>query len=89
MKPEQKKLLRDALVAALVTMAPLSLPLATLQGAAKAAGFSLSEADLLREMDYLVKSGMASVKTERLSAGVTRWEATAEAVNYAEAEGIA
>lgn len=89
MKPEQKKLLRDALVAALVTMAPLSLPLATLQGTAKAAGFTIADADLLREMDYLVKSGIAATKSERLSAGVTRWEATAEAVNYAEAEGIA
>lgn len=88
MTPEQKKLLRDALLAALVTASPMSLPLATLLGASRAAGFSLSGDELLREMAYLEGSGMAAAKSARLSAGVKRWEGTAEATNYCEAEGL-
>lgn len=90
MTPEQKQLLRDALVAALVASAPYSLPLATLKGAAMAAGFKLTDAEVEQHLDYLTKSGMASLSTARsLSAGVQRWETTADGVNYCEANDLA
>ena len=88
MTAEQKKLLRDALVAALVAAAPLSLPLATLKNAAKAAGFRVDDDELAQHLHYLTGKNLALVKPEALSAGVKRWEATAEAVDYAEAEGL-
>jgi hypothetical protein len=88
MNAEQKKLLRDALLAALVTMAPLSLPLATLRNAARAAGFRLEEEELARELDYLVGKGLVIEKAEELSAGATRWKATSAAVDYCEKEGL-
>lgn len=88
MNAEQKKLLRDALLAALVTMAPLSLPAATLKNAARAAGFRLEDDELARELDYLAGKGLAEEKTEELSAGAKRWKATAAAVDYCEREGL-
>lgn len=82
-------MLRDALVAALVVSSPLSLPLGTLRMTAKAAGFNVDDATLAANIDYLVKKGLAQVKEapKKLSA-VVRWEATAEAVDYCEAEGL-
>ncbi|MEO5914851.1 MAG: hypothetical protein ABIS50_11500 [Luteolibacter sp.] len=89
MTAEQKQILRDALLAALVVSAPLSLPLATLLATAKAAGFRLTNEELEQHLDYLVKRGFARLPVGRtLSAGVKRWESTAEAVDYCEAEGL-
>ena len=88
MTAEQKKLLRDALMAALVTANPLTLPIGTLRNAAKAAGFKVEDAVLEGHLEYLVDSGLLQVKTERLSKGVVRWKATAEGVDYAEGEGL-
>lgn len=88
MNAEQKKLLRDALLAALVTMAPLSLPIATLKNAAKAAGFRLDDDELARELDYLSGKGLAAEKAEELSAAAKRWKATAAAVDYCERENL-
>jgi len=89
MTPEQRKLLRDALVTALVTMgSQIGLNLATLKGAARAAGFVLDDEALAREIDYIVKRGLAELKPVKLSAGVQRWTCTADAVEYCEAEGL-
>ena len=88
MTPEQKQMLRDALLAALVVSSPLSLPFATLRMTARAAGFSIDDTDLARHLDYLVKSNLAETKTERLSAGVTRWQSTAAGVDYCEGAGL-
>ena len=88
MTPDQKKMLRDALLAALVISAPLSLPFARLKAAAKAMAFELPDDELAREIDYLVKSGLVTVKAETLSAGAKRYESTAKATDYCESEGI-
>jgi hypothetical protein len=88
MTPEQKKLLRDALLATLVTAAPISLPIGTLRNAARAAGFSLSDTEVEAHLDYLVDLDMATVTKERLSAGVRRWKAGAAGVEYCEGEGL-
>lgn len=89
MNPEQKQILRDALLAALVVSAPISLPLATLAATARAAGFRLTPDEVEREIDYLVKRGFAKIPDGRkLSAGVKRWESTADAVDYCEAEWL-
>jgi DNA-binding MarR family transcriptional regulator len=89
MTAEQNQMLRDALVAALVVSAPISLPLGTLRMTAKAAGFMVDDATLSGHIDYLVKKGLVRVKEapKKLSA-VVRWESTAEAVDYCEAEGL-
>jgi hypothetical protein len=89
MTAEQKKLLRDALIASLVAAAPVSLPLSTLMGAAKSAGFVIDAATLEAHLGYIVGKGLAEIRTERLSAGVKRWAVTSDGVDYAEAEGIA
>lgn len=88
MNAEQKEILRDALLAALVTMAPMSLPMATLQGTARAAGFKLDDAELAREIGYLVGKGMAEESAAKLSAGAKRWKSTAAAVDYCEEKGL-
>lgn len=88
MNAEQKKLLRDALLAALVTASPLTLPLGTLLNVAKAAGFKVEDTELEAHLDYLFESGFAVIKKERVSAGVKRWKATATAVDYCEEEGL-
>lgn len=89
MTAEQKQMLRDALVAALVVSFPISLPLGTLRMTAKAAGFVVDDETLLGHIDYLVKKDLVRVKEapKKLSA-VVRWESTAEAVDYCEAEGL-
>lgn len=89
MKAEQKKLLRDALVASLVAAAPVSLPLATLMGAARSAGFRIDEDELEAHLGYIEGKGLTRVTRETLSAGVRRWEATSDGVDYAESEGLA
>lgn len=89
MNPEQRKLLRDALVTALVTMGShIGLNLAVLKGAARAAGFVLDDEALARELDYIVKRGLAEEKSVKLSAGARRWISTADGVEYAESEGL-
>jgi len=88
MTPEQRKILRDALVKALVALAPLSISADTLKGTAKAAGFLLDDAALDREIDYICQRGLATEKSVKLSAGVRRWKATADAIEYCEAEGL-
>lgn len=89
MNPEQKKLLRDALVAALVAANPVSLPLETLRGAARSAGFSIDATTVEAEMHYLIGKGLAEPRSEELSAGVKRWIVTSAGVDYAEREGLA
>ncbi len=89
MTPEQKKLLRDALLAALVSTAPGTLPFAGLKAAARNMGFkTISDEDLSREMDYLVKRGMVACTPDPMSKAVMRYESTAEATDYCEAEGL-
>lgn len=88
MKAEQKKLLRDALVASLVAADPRSLPLATCRWAANNAGFSIDEDEVERELSYLVKSGLAALVEVRVSKGMKRWEATGAGVDYAESENL-
>ena len=88
MTPEQKELLRDALVTALVLQSPLSLPVGTLQGVARAAGFRIDAEELDREIQYLVEKGMAEKMPVKLSAGVKRWKSTAAAVDYCEEKGL-
>ena len=89
MTPEQKQMLRDSLLAALVVSSPLSLPLGTLQMKARAAGFIIDLATLESHIDYLVEKGLAQMNRGELSAAVRRWKATAAATDYCEANGLA
>jgi hypothetical protein len=88
MNPEQKQMLRDSLLAAMVVSIPLSLPLGTLRMTARAAGFGLDDDALEAHVDYLVEKGLAQMNRNELSAGVRRWKATAAAVDYCEANGL-
>lgn len=89
MTPEQKKMLRDALLAALVATAPGTLPFAGLRAAARAMGFAaLPDGELAREIDYLIKRGLATSAPDPISAAVTRYSATAAATDYCETEGL-
>lgn len=89
MNPTQKQILRDALVAALVDVLPISLPFATLEQYAEGAGFKISAEVLEGELDYLVGKKLAELGTEPLSAGARRWKATATARDYCEGRGLA
>jgi len=88
LRPEQKKMLRDSLVAALAVPPAVSLPLATLLLAARAAGFHLTGEELLPHLKYLCGLGLAREQEEKLSAAVKRWEITAEGTEFAEREGL-
>ena len=88
MNAEQKKLLRDALLAALAALAPLSAPLATLRNAARAAGFALDEKGVSAEMDYLVGKGLAEERREELSVAAVRWKLTSAGTDYCERESL-
>ena len=88
MNPEQKQMLRDSLLAALVVSSPLSLPLGTLKMTARAAGFKIEDATLEAHVDYLVEKGLAQMARNELSAGVRRWKATGAATDYCEANGL-
>jgi hypothetical protein len=88
MNAEQKKLLRDALLAALAALAPLSAPLVTLRNAARAAGFALAEEDVAREMDYLEGKGLVEERREELSAAAKRWKLTSDGTDYCERENL-
>lgn len=88
MSPEQKQLLRDALLTGLVDALPFSLPLATLRGIAKAAGFEMDALPLTAQLEYLTGKALVEVSRSDLSAGVQRWKATAAAVEYCEANHL-
>lgn len=88
MNAAQKQMLRDALVAGLVTSGSVGLPLPTLKQVARAAGFRLDDAELDAHIHYLCGKGFAVEKSAVLSAASKRWEATAAAVEYCEAEGL-
>jgi hypothetical protein len=88
MSPEQKKLLRDALLAALVVTAPLTMPYARLKAAAREMGFRPEDAELEREIDYLHKRGFLTITADPMSAGIRRYGSTAAATDYCEAEGL-
>jgi len=88
MSPEQRKLLRDALMRALLTLAPLGVSFDTLKGTAKAAGFAIGDDALNREIDYIVKRGLAEPVKVKLSSAALRWTTTADGVEYCEDEGL-
>jgi hypothetical protein len=48
----------------------------------------LRDALVEAHLHYLTGKELAALKSAPLSAGVKRWEATAAAVEYAEAEGL-
>ena len=84
MSPEQKEMLRDALLASLAVSFPLSLPLATLRMAARAAGFNIDDAALSSHVGYLVGKDLAETSSAKLSTAVTRCKATAAGIDYCE-----
>lgn len=88
MNAEQKHILRDALVATAVAAAPHSLLMASYKNAAVIAGFKLDVNEVLQHLDYLVEKEFLRKESEELSAGVSRWKATAKAVDYAEKNGL-
>jgi hypothetical protein len=88
MTPEQKQLLRDALLAGLVVSMPLSLPISTLQNIARAAGFEVARLELVAHLDYLTDKGFIKTGVDEVSAGVVRYKATAAAVEYCERSGL-
>lgn len=85
MNPEQKQLLRDALVAALATMGDLGCNLATLRGTARAAGFVINDNETMLHLSYIKGKGLAEQSTASLSAAACRWKITAAGTDYAEA----
>lgn len=88
MTAEQKKMLRDAILAALVSTAPGTMPWAGIKAAAKAFGFRLPDEELAREVDYLAKRGFLTITPDPMSKAVMRYESTAEATDYCETEGL-
>jgi hypothetical protein len=89
MTPEQRLLLRHALLRQLAAAAPASLPLATLQQGTALAGFSLSD-DLLRvELDYLAGKGLATLASAALSPALVRVVLTSAGRDYLEAQSLA
>ena len=59
MTPDQKQLLRDALVATLAMAGDLGCNLATLRNAAKAAGFVVGENEAMLHLTYITGKGYA------------------------------
>ncbi len=88
MTPEQRLLLRHALLRQLAAAAPASLPLATLQQGATLAGFSLEEERLRAELDYLAGKNLAALTPAALSAGLLRVALTSAGRDYLEAEKL-
>jgi hypothetical protein len=89
MTPEQRLLLRHALLRQLAAAAPASLPLATLQQGAALAGFTLGD-DLLRvELDYLAGKGLAAMASATLSPALVRVVLTSAGRDYLEAQSLA
>ncbi len=88
MNPEQKLLLRHALLRQLAAAAPASLPPATLRHGAALAGFRLDEAQLQAELDYLAGKNLLEIVPAALSRALPRARLTAAGRDYLEGENL-
>ena len=88
MTPEQKLLLRHALLRQLAAAAPASLPPATLLHGAALAGFRLDEPQLQVELDYLAGKNLLAIVPAALSRALPRARLTAAGRDYLEEENL-
>jgi hypothetical protein len=88
MSPEQRLLLRHALLRQLAAAAPATLPPATLLHGAALAGWVLAPAELATELAYLAGKGLAQLTPAALSPGLTRAHLTPAGRDYLEAENL-
>jgi hypothetical protein len=88
MTPEQRLLLRHALLRQLAAAAPASLPPATLLHGAALAGFRLTEDQLRVELDYLAGKKLLRLVPAALSPALPRARLSAAGRDYLEAENL-
>lgn len=88
MNAKQRSLLRDSLLLALHESSPTSLDTNMIKMSARYAGFTLSDEDAQREMDYLCDKGLAERKVDPLSAGLKLWKLTAAGRDYLEGKDL-
>jgi hypothetical protein len=88
MSPEQRLLLRHALLRQLAAAAPATLPPSTLQHGAALAGFPLNPDQLQTELDYLAGKNLLALAPSTLSAAFTRAALTPAGRDYLEAHHL-
>jgi hypothetical protein len=88
MSPEQRLLLRHAILRQLAAAAPASLPPATLLHGAQLAGFRIHEDALAAELDYLAGKNLLQLTPAALSPGLPRARLTAPGRDYLESEHL-
>ena len=88
MSPEQRLLLRHALLQQLAAAAPATLPPATLRHGAALAGFPLEPDQLQTELDYLAGKNLLALAPSALSAGLLRARLTPAGRDYLESEHL-
>jgi hypothetical protein len=88
MNPEQRLLLRHAILRQLAAAAPAALPPATLLHGVALAGFRIDEALLQTELAYLADKYLLEIAPAALSHGLPRARLTAPGRDYLEAEHL-
>jgi len=88
MTPEQRLLLRHAILLQLAAAAPMSLPPATLLHGVTLAGFHLDDSQLHNELAYLAGKHLLAITPSALSPGLPRALLTADGRDYLEAEHL-
>ena len=85
----QAELLRHALLLALEAAAPASITVETLRYGAILAGYTVDEATILCDLEYLAEKGFAVHEACPIAMGVRRYRLTATGRDYLESRGLA
>jgi len=87
MTPEDRKIFREAILAQLMRMRPGRLTIATLKNGVSAAGFTVSEAELESELEYLADKQFVTFEQDELGGG-NKWKIRSDGVNYCERNAV-
>ncbi len=88
MTPEQKELLRHAILLQLEAASPASLPADTIFQGVKLAGHSIGREILSKEMQYLGGKALLKETQKTITKGARRYQLTADGIDYLEEQGL-
>lgn len=88
MNAQQKQIVREQILLALQSAAPVTLPTGTLQSGLRIVGFDLSEKEVEYELEYLQGKELVRMKRAALSRNIRRWGLTSAGIDYLEEKGL-
>ncbi len=88
MTPEQKELLRHAILLQIEAASPASLPADTILQGVKLAGHRIGREILSKELQYLGGKGLLKEKPKTITKSARRYQMSADGIDYLEEQGL-